>query len=193
MKPGRGAHPGTTSPHCNISAKCVSFAPQTYDRLNNWYPPMGRAKSLAPSPRVSFLRTMSRNLHSTYLCPNCLSPHVKDAPLSLLLANLKGVDSLNFADAKTLPAPLRRLRTCASCGGEIDLQALTRGKLDYHGWGLRLAMLAAAGAFAFLVNIEPLPALPWIGLGMALASALTWFAVDTAERTLIARFRKTAD
>lgn len=130
---------------------------------------------------------------NTYLCPNCLKPHDKDAPLSLLLANLDDVSNLNFAEPKSLPVPLRRLKSCRACGGEVDLKALSQGKLDYHDWGLRLGLLAAAGTFAYFLSMEPRPDWPWIGLGMTAAGLLAWFGVGTIERGMIARFRRTPD
>lgn len=136
---------------------------------------------------------MSKSVHQTYLCPNCLKPAKKDMPLNVLLANLQAPESLNFADAKTLPAPLRRLRQCEECKGTLDLPALVRGSLDYHDWGIRLGALAFAGCFAALISLDRPPELHWIGLASALAGLVTWFAVDTAERSRIARFRKTID
>jgi hypothetical protein len=41
--------------------------------------------------------------------------------------------------------------------------------------------------------LEPAPALHWIALGSAAIALLTWFAADAAERSRIARFRKTID
>jgi hypothetical protein len=136
---------------------------------------------------------MARQVYPTYLCPNCLKPHQKDAPLSLLMANVTDASLINFSDMRTLPAPLRRIRQCGGCGGSLDLPALVQGKLDFHGWGLRLGALAAAGVFAGLLSLSEPPDLPLIGLGAALAGLLVWFAADTAERARIARFRKTID
>jgi hypothetical protein len=136
---------------------------------------------------------MPKTVHQTYLCPNCLKPAKKDMPLNVLLANLQSPESLNFADAKTLPAPLRRLRQCEECKGTLDLPALVQGSLDYHGWGVRLGALAGAGCFAALLGLTPPLELHWVGLAAALAALVTWFAVDTAERARIARFRKTID
>lgn len=140
-----------------------------------------------------FHAAMPKSVHPTYLCPNCLKPAQKDQPLNVLLANLHAPESLNFADAKTLPAPLRRLRQCDGCKSALDLPALVKGQLDYHGWGVRLGALAGAGAFAGLLGLEPPPALHWIALGSVAASVLIWFAADTAERSRIARFRETID
>jgi hypothetical protein len=136
---------------------------------------------------------MPKAVHQTYLCPNCLKPAKKDQPLNVLLANLEQPESLNFAEAKTLPAPLRRLRQCGDCQGTLDLPALVKGQLDYHDWGIRLGALAGAGCFAGLLSQDRPPELQWIGLASIAAAALTWFAVDTAERARIARFRKTID
>jgi hypothetical protein len=122
-----------------------------------------------------------------------LKPAQKDQPLHVLLANLNDPATLNFADAKTLPAPLRRLRQCQECQGTLDLPALVNGKLDYHNWGLRLGALAWAGAFAGLLSLADPPGLPVIALLSALAALVAWFAIDTAERSHIARFRKTID
>jgi hypothetical protein len=136
---------------------------------------------------------MSRAVHPTYLCPNCLKPAQKDQPLHVLLANLETPQALNFADAKTLPAPLRRLRQCEACKGSLDLPALVDGRLDYHNWGVRLGALAGAGTFAGLLSLNDPPGLPMIGVLAALAGLVAWFAVDTAERSRIARFRKSID
>lgn len=132
-------------------------------------------------------------VHQTYLCPNCLKPSKKDQPLNVLLANLQEPASLNFADAKTLPAPLRRLRQCPDCKGTLDLQALVTGGLDFHNWGIRLGALAAAGTFAGLLSQSEAPSLPLTGLASAGAALLVWFAADTAERARIAKHRKTID
>lgn len=136
---------------------------------------------------------MPSAIHSTYMCPNCLKPAQKDQPLSVLLSNLNDPSQLNFADAKTLPAPLRRLRQCEECKGTMDLTALVSGQLDYHNWGLRLGALAGAAAFAGMLSMNDPPGLPAIGLLSTGAALLTWFAVDTAERARIARHRKTID
>jgi hypothetical protein len=136
---------------------------------------------------------MPKTIHQTYLCPNCLKPAQKDQPLNVLLANLQDPTVLNFADSKTLPAPLRRLRSCQSCQGTLDLPALVKGQLDYHDWGLRLGALAGAGCFAGLLSLQNPPGLALIALTCALVAVVTWFAADTAERARIARFRKTID
>ncbi len=136
---------------------------------------------------------MPKSVHSTYLCPNCLKPAKKDQPLNVLLANLQDPAALNFADAKTLPAPLRRLRQCTECRGTLDLPALVNGQLDYHGWGVRLGPILGAGAFAGLLSLDQPPALAVVGGLAVLVALLAWFGIDTAERARIARFRKTID
>lgn len=136
---------------------------------------------------------MSRAIHNAYLCPNCLKPAEKDPPLQVLLANLRDPAALNFGDPKTLPAPLRQLRQCKACHGSLDLAALVNGHLDYHEWGIRLGALAGAGAFAGLLGLAQPPSWAVIGLLSAGVGLLTWFAVDTAERARIARFRKSID
>jgi hypothetical protein len=136
---------------------------------------------------------MTRRIHPTYLCPNCLKPHQKDAPLSLFVANVSDAQTINFSDMRTLPVPLRRVRSCEACGRTLDLPALVAGKLDFYGWGVRLGVLGGmAAAGGMLAMAEP-PELPLIGLGAALAGLIVWFATDTAERAWIARFRKTID
>jgi hypothetical protein len=136
---------------------------------------------------------MTKSVHPEFLCPNCLKPAKKDQPLHVLLANLHTPDALNFADAKTLPAPLRRLHQCEACKGTVDLRALVNGQLDYHGWGVRLGAIAGAAAFAGLLGLDDPPGLAVICLLSVTVALLGWFGVDTAERARIARFRKTID
>jgi hypothetical protein len=136
---------------------------------------------------------MARTVHPTYLCPNCLKPHQKDAPLSIFMANVSDARTINFSDMRTLPVPLRRIRNCGACGGTLDLPALVAGKLDFYGWGWRLGLAAAVGVFGGLLMLETPPELPLIGLAAALAGLVVWFATDTAERARIAQYRKTID
>lgn len=132
-------------------------------------------------------------VHQTFLCPNCLKPAEKDAPLSLLLSNLQDPAALSYGDAKTLPAPLRRLRQCPSCSGTIDLPALVAGRLDYRNWGLRLGPIVGAASFAALLSLQP-PVAPAIAaLLAALIGLIAWFTIGTAERSWIATYRKTID